>query len=242
MSPRLLSLAALVAVLTLPLAASAQRADDGYLPDRPHPQAGQAPIFDPYPTQPVTIGGSLALGASVWSFEDVDTAFFEPRGAEPLGTVVPAGVDVAGWVELQRTIRVGLQLMTLFGGDGRTSHGATSGGLLLEAGGGYEWYGWGGVVLGLQGIRANSKDDTGQRYEYQASGLLLRVQGTLERALTDQVRLRVTPWLGFGQAMDERFDVPVVAASDGPVALPVDADFRFLGGGVFVGIGLAAGR
>lgn len=237
MNARLVSAIAALAVIVLPMSASAQRADEGYLPDRPHPQAGQAPVFDPYPASPATIGGSLGLGASAWSFDDVDRVFFEPNGAAALGTVVPAGVDVAGWVELQRSMRVGLQLMTLFGGDGRSSHGATSGGLLFEAGGGWDWYGWGGVVLGLQGIRANSKDDTGQRYEYQASGLMLRVQGSLERALTDQVRLRLTPWVGFGQVMDERFTLPAEGA-----ALPVDSEFRFLGGGVFLGIGLAAGR
>jgi len=217
-----------------------QPARSGYLPP------GQQPVY--YTSGPMTqrpvplrLGGALGAGPAVYGFRRLDDAFFQPNQASRLERMVPAAIDLSGWLEFNETFRIGAHGMMLFGGDRNTYASAGSGGLLLEVGGGQGWRLFGGAVLGVQHLYASSHDASGRRFEYNADYFHVRVHAHLERELSPWLSVRVTPFASMGTRFVERFFTPTPGFGAVGVVVPDRSDHRLFTAGLLFSLSLQTG-
>lgn len=229
-----LALAPALLVATPALAQSAD--DDGYFPDTPRYSAPPVYTFGP-PRSPVRLGGSFSLGAAVVDWSSLDDDFFDPNGAGDLDVQVPAAIDFSGYLEFGGLFRVGAASLFLVGGDGRTFGGSSSGGLLLEVGGGDKARVFGGTVLGFQSTYATSSNDRYVDFEYRSADFHVRLHVNAEYEFSPFASVRFTPFATFGRTLSEDYYTEGSLGTTS-ILVPQDSDFNFTAFGAMFGVAL----
>jgi hypothetical protein len=222
---------------------------EGYLPDTRREPVGDPDIMNPRTRQPILLGLSLGLGAAFSSLNAVDDTFFTPNDAYTLGSRVMPSFELSGYIEIQEVFRVGFLGQAMVGGSVERSMGVSSGGILLEGGGGDRTRVFGGVVIGGMNARAESEslgvgitsEQDIREYEWQAGFISYRFHVHVERQINPWVAVRATPWVLLGTRLGEDFEVPLPREAPSNT-IPRDTGLSFGAAGLSLSFVFGTGR